>query len=171
MPEDRKLPKLNSYPMLWLAASFAAGILAGSIANIDLRVSVAACAFFAIVAAIFRKHYFASYLIIIAFAAAGTASIQIEKLSVAPDRLRVLYDNGTIRSGDPVEIEGVLLGRPEPSMGGVFLNLRSEKIIYRGREQSVTGNVRLFLPMNEPETDIDLKYGSRLRIACKLERE
>jgi len=171
MPEDRKLPNFNRQPMLWLAASFAAGILAASIANIDLRALLASCAFLAVAAIIFRKQYFASYLIIIAFAAAGAASTQIEKLSIAPDRIRVLYDNGTIRSGDPVEVEGILLGRPEPSIDGVFLNLRSEKVTYRGREQTVLGNVRLFLPVKESETDIDPKYGSRVRIACKLERE
>ncbi len=179
MPEKPARPNFNRCPMLWLGISFAAGILAASLVNIELTVSLAFCAFVAITAIAFRKQYFASYLILIAFVVAGAASIQIEKLSVVPDRLRVLYDAGTIKSGDPVEVEGVLMGSPEPSIDGVFLNLRSEKITYHGSERSVLGNVRLFLPQtydNANKTNLksqisDLKYGSRVKIACKLNRE
>lgn len=186
MPEASTRPNFNRYPMLWLAAAFAAGILAANFINIDLRVSLAACAVFAILAVIFRNQRFAAILILAAFAAAGVASASVEKLSILPDRLRVLYDNGTIRSGDPFEVEGVLMGRPEPSIDGAFLNLRTENLTYHGISRDVSGNVRLFLPQTEsdnaendfksPISDLkfeisDLKYGSRLRIACKLKRE
>ena len=103
MPEARTRPNFNRYPMLWLAAAFAAGILAANLTNIDLSGPLAVCAVFAILAVIFRGQHFASILMLIAFIGAGAASVQIEKLSITPDRLRVLYDNGTIRSGDPVE--------------------------------------------------------------------
>ena len=102
--------------MLWLAAAFAAGILAASQINIDLALLLAACAVFAAAAAMLRKHHYASYTILIGFAAVGASSIQVEKQSVTADRFRVLYDSGAIRSGDPVEIEGVLMGGPEPSI-------------------------------------------------------
>ncbi len=113
---------------------------------------------------------------------AGFASATIESRSVADNRVRVLYDNGTIRSGDPVEVEGILLGRPEPSFDGVFLTLRVEGLRYRGVDHNVSGRVRLFMPdtakaeTSAAITDLrsqisDLKYGSRLRIACKLNRE
>ena len=179
MPEDRKPPNFNRNPMLWLAAAFAAGILAGGLVNSDLRVLLPMCAVLAALTAILRNHTAASYAILFAFAAAGAVSIQIERISVAPDRIRVLYDSGAIRSGDPVEIEGVLTGRPEPSIDGVFLNLRSEAIKHRGSDRQVSGNVRLFLPQPESrntESDVkfdvsDLKYGSRIRVACQLTRE
>ena len=193
MPEARSRPNFNRFPMLWLAVCFAAGILAADSINIDLRLSVATCFALAIAAFLLRNQHFAAILVLAAFAAAGAASATIEKQSVAADRLRSLYDNGTIRSGDPVEVEGVLLGRPEPSIDGQFLNLRTEKIVYRGVARSTSGYVRLFLPgvkeslteeISESEisnlkSDIsnfrfelsDLKYGSRLRIACKLARQ
>ena len=165
--------------MLWLGIAFAVGILAANLINIDLRVSAASVVVLAIFAVFLRGKHFASYLVLMAFAAAGMASLQVEKLSIGADRIRLLYDNGTIRSGDPVEVEGVLSGRPELSADGVFLSLRTEKISHRGTERKVSGKVRLFLPENEraaAENNFkfeisDLKYGSRLRIACKLNRE
>ncbi|MEP6787756.1 MAG: ComEC/Rec2 family competence protein, partial [Acidobacteriota bacterium] len=180
MPQDRKPPNFNRYPMLWLAACFALGILLANYISLgEIIFPVISAISFSALALVLRKYRLSTLFIGIAFVSAGALSLQFEvKRNEAPGRLKVLYDNGTIRSGDPVEVEGVLLGRPEPSIDGVFLNLRSEKITSRGREQAVSGNVRLFLPVKEPgpEADLqldisDLKYGSRLRIACKLERE
>lgn len=178
MPEDRKSPNFNRQPMLWLGIAFAIGILAANLLNIDLSVSLAAVVVFAIFAVFLRGKPFATYLVLLAFAAAGMSSLQLEKLSIAADRVQVLYDNGTIRSGDPVEVEGVLDGRPELSADGAFLELRTEKLSYRGFERKVSGSVRLFLPKSEAAAEADfkseisdLRYGSRLRIACKLNRE
>ena len=184
----KSAPNFDRYPMLWLAASFAAGILAANVITIDLYALFAACAILAIASLIFREQRFAAILMLAAFAAAGSASMSMETQSISPDRLRVLYDNGAIRSGDPVEAEGVLMGRPEPSIDGVFLNLRSEKLTYHGKEFQVSGNIRLFLPVidgsdsdgqqsgDKTEADLkseisNLKYGSRIRAACKLKRE
>ena len=176
MPEDRPRPNFNRYPMLWLAAAFAAGILAAKVTVLDLKWFFAACATFAIASLIFRTQNFATPLVLAAFVSAGVSLASIETQSISPDRLRVLYDNGTINSGDAVEVEGVLSGRPEPSVDGAFINLRSEKITYRGDQLRVLGNVRLFMPAREESPDLkfeisDLKYGSRIRVACKLERE
>ncbi len=171
MPEDRPRPNFNRYPMLWLAAAFATGILATKLIDINVDILFATSTVFAIASIIIRRYSFAAILMLAAFATAGSALATIETTSISPDRLRVLYDNGTIRSGDAVEIEGVLTGRPEPSIDGVFLNLRSEKITYRSREMKASGNVRLFLPTTATESHVDLKYGSRISAACKLKRE
>lgn len=171
MPEDRPRPNFNRYPMLWLAAAFAAGILSAKVIEMDLKMLFATSAIFAIASIIFHRHTFSGILMLAAFAAVGAALATIETTNISSDRLRVLYDNGTIRSGDAVEVEGVLIGRPESSVDGVFLNLKTDKITYRKSEMKVSGNVRLFLPMTEMGTDVDLKYGSRIRAACKLERE
>ena len=139
MPEARTPPNFNRYPMLWLAAAFAAGILAASFTNIDLRLSLAGCAVFAI-ARLHLSQTSVSHRFVMLDRLRQRPEqhrCQIEQQSVAPDRIRVLYDNGTIRSGDPVEVEGVLLGRPEPSIDGVFLNLRADKITYHGNERKV----------------------------------
>lgn len=192
MPEDRPRPNFNRHPMLWLATAFATGILAAKLSAIHLDLWIAAGGALAITSFLFRGQNLAAILMLAAFAAAGSTLAIIETASIAPDRLRVLYDNGTFLSGDAVEVEGVLSGRPEPSIDGAFLNLRSEKITYRGTEFQVSGNVRLFLPVDDPgpESDSkfsphksanvaeagnreisDLRYGSRVRVACKLKRE
>ena len=174
MPETTHRTNFNRYPMLWLGVCFAAGILVANYASIDLSIFIAACVTSAFFAFLLRKSDIATALIAITFIAAGAASFQAELQSVRTDRLKVLYDNGAIKSGSPVEIEGVLLGRPEPSVDGVFLTLQSDYVRYHGNDLRVSGNVRLFVPVtgNENESQIsDLKYGSRLRIVCNLERE
>src|SRR5580765_6179878 len=119
MPKDRKLPNFNRYPMLWLAGFFAVGILLANFVSLETIWFVVSVAVTASLAGLFRKHGLSTIFIGIAFLAAGAGSFQFEvQRNNAPDRLKVLYDNGTIRSGDPVEIEGILLGRPEPSIDG-----------------------------------------------------
>jgi len=179
MPALPTSPDFNRSPILWLSVSFACGILFASLINIDLRLTILNCAIFAISAIVLRRQNLATFLILIAFASAGAVSFEVEKLSISPDRIRVLYDNETVRSGDSVEVEGVLLGRPEPSIDGLFLTLRTEKLVYQGTSRDVSGSIRLFLPESDDGIEAtvqisefpELKYGSRLRIACKLVRE
>ncbi len=171
MAEKHGRPNFSRYPMFWLAAAFALGIASAKVIDLDPKVSLAICATFAVLSIVFRKQNISKIFILCTFIVAGSALATFERSNISPDRLRELYDSGMIRSGDPVEIEGVLLGRPEPSVDGEFLNIRVEKVTYRGEDLIVSGNVRLFLPTNESETSLDLKYGSRLRIACRLERE
>jgi len=176
MSEDRPRPNFNRYPMLWLFAAFAVGILTTKVGTVEINLLFVAGATLAILALIFRTQGFATIFMLAAFSSAGAISTIIET-RLSPDRLRVLYDDGTIHSSDPVEIEGVLLGRPEPAVDGAVLNIKSEKITHRGNELNVSGNVRLFLPIrNETSSKFkfeisDLKYGSRIRVACELERE
>ncbi len=174
MTETTHRTTFSRYPMLFMAVCFAAGILTAKIAAIDSRISVAVCIVSALLAFTLRKTDIATALIAIAFVAAGALSQQVEVQSVRANRLKVLYDNGAMKSGSPVEVEGLLLGHPEPSVGGEFLTLRAETLRYRGKDLSVSGNVRLFVPVTENQNEVqisDLKYGSRIRIACGLERQ
>ena len=179
MPEDRQLPNFNRYPVLWLAVCLATGILFSKFVSSNLPVTLVITSVCAALALGFRKHFLSTIFISLAFVSAGAVLFQYEVQRNTDGRLKVMYDEGVIASGSPVEVEGVVLGRPEQSVNGVFINLRAEKINYRGVERDVSGSVRLFLSQTK-EADIetnlkfeisDLKYGSRLRIACKLERE
>ncbi len=176
MSQDRRPSKFNHYPSLWLAVTFALGILAAGAANFDVRIVASAALIFAVAEFVLRSKTVSTWLILIAFAFAGITSALAEKQNAPPNRLKILYDNGTIASGDPVEIEGVLLGRPEASVDGVILNLTVDLIKHRGNERQSSGKVRLFVQIDENKSDFkteisELKYGSRLRIATKLERE
>lgn len=168
MTAEHGRPNFSRYPMFWLAVAFAVGIIVANSLNTDLKASLSICAIFAVLSIAFRRHDVATVFIVAAFAAVGAASVSFEASRISPNRIRVLYDKETVRSGDPVEIEGVLLGRPEPAVDGVFLNLRSEKIRYRADEWQVSGNVRLFL---QTGSTADLQFGSRVRAACTLKRE
>jgi len=170
-------PSFSRSPMLWLSGSFAVGILAGSAVEYGLvGLSVLALAA-GLAGFVLRKYSAATYLVLVAFAAAGALSMAVEKHSVSPDRIRVLYDTGVIRSGEAVEMEGVLTTRPEPAPQGSFLTLRSEGLVHRGVQREVSGNVRIFVPTSDTQSPdskfeiSDLKYGSRLRVACRLKRE
>lgn len=175
MPEDRRPPKFNRNPMLWLGMAFAVGILFASVVTSVTAVTVilaVTATVTAVTAFVFRSKAVSTGLILIAFCFAGISAAIAEKQSVSPDRLKNLYDNGTLTSGEPVEIEGVLTGRPEASIDGVLLNLTADNLKQRGAERKVSGNVRLYVQTDDIRSQIsDLKYGSRLRIATKLERD
>lgn len=169
-------PTFNRQPLLLLAVCFAIGILIGKFVAVSLLVAAGGVVFCTVAAFIFKKNDPATLFLAAAFVFAGVFAFQAEVLrNNRADRVKVLYDNGTFISGSPAEVEGVLAGRPEPSFEGEFLILRSEKLRYRGNEHNVSGNVRVFVPappsLNIRSEMSDLKYGSRVRIACNLDRE
>lgn len=111
-----------------------------------------------------------------AFAALGALFFQVENQAIAPHRVKRIYDENRIVSGDPLEIEGVLQGTPELAVGGFFLILKTEKAIYKSSETEISGSVKLFAaaadePYKSAYESLNLNYGSRLRVACRLRRE
>ncbi|MGI8639362.1 MAG: ComEC/Rec2 family competence protein [Pyrinomonadaceae bacterium] len=164
------------YPLLWLAICFALGILAAHFFVINWKILLAGCLVFATLTAVFQTRKFALMFLSIAFVAVGGLCLSVENNLVAPNRLKRLYDTNQIKSGDPIEIEGVLRGKPELAVGGFFLILKTEKAIYKDSEIKATGNVRLFAPVREEQIEqeyeqLNLNYGSRIRVACQLRRE
>lgn len=161
----------SRYPLLWLAIWFASGIVLGYFFEVGFVVSLTGAIGFGALCIFWRRA-----VIPIAFLSLGCLSYQIETASVAENRIKRIYESGRIQSGEPVEIEGVLSGIPEPAYGGMFLVLRAEKLTFKNSEIVVSGNVGLFLPFDpgreSPElVQLDLGYGSRLRIYCRLERD
>lgn len=172
-------------PVFWLAGWFAVGILAARFFSADTWIAGVIVVIFALAAFVLRGKTAATVFIAIAFVGLGFLSSSVERQSIRSDRLSVLYDNGTFQSGSPVEVEGVLLGRPEATADGEILTLWAERLRYRGGEHVVAGNIRLFArssqkseisnlrsEISDPGSEIsNLKYGSRIRVACILERE
>lgn len=183
MPAEQKAPNFNRNPMLWLAVAFAVGIAAAHFSNVNVAAAMMLTVLLAAAAALSARSPGFSRLfteegrlkaglrtlfILAAFAFAGAASFEIETTGIADNRIRVLYDGGSITSGDPVEVEGVLAASPEAAAEGYFITVRTETITHRGQAREASGNVRLFVPASRSET---VKYGSRIRVACRLERE
>ena len=164
------------YPLLWLAVCFALGILTKHFLAPNLNFSLAVCFLFAILTAAFLKQKFSLVFLSIAFAAAGCLISNVENNAIAPNRLKKLYDENQIKSGDPIEIQGVLQGKPELAVGGFFITLKAENAIYRGSDIKVSGNIRLSAAINDEQAkqefeQLNLDYGSRIRVACNLRRE
>lgn len=191
MPE-RSRPTFSRQPLLILAVCFGVGVLiAKFVAIISFWPFAVSCLVSAVLAFVFRKISIATIFVALAFIAVGAFAFECEKLrDNVGERIRVLY-NGQLISGEPVEIEGVLAGRPEPALDGVFLILKTESLRHREQQFVVSGNVRIFVPdisnpnfrseitalEDEPSVGrkstsrSDPKYGSRIRVACRLERE
>ncbi len=179
MPEVSKKSSsayFTLFPLLRLAVCFALGILAGSFFAVDWRIHFIICLFFAVLTALFIKKSSSLIFLSIAFIVAGSLYFQIENQTLSPHRIKKLYDAGQIKSGEPIEIEGVLENKPELAADGFFVELQSDKAIYKGAEIEVSGNIRLFAATGDEEIareyeQINLQYGSKIRVACALRRE
>lgn len=164
------------YPLAMLAASFAGGVLfanwfpASPIVSASLLIVCCAAAF------IGRRSAAGSLFIIIAFFVLGASCLSLENAGIRGDRLRVLIDSGSLPSGEPVEIEGHVVGAPESMPDGVLITVAAEKIIHRRQSQTVSGNARLFVSVADERAaadlgKLDLQPGSRIAAACNLVRE
>lgn len=173
---SNKTPNLTLYPLLYLALCFAGGILTAKFVEFDWKISLGLSLLFAVLTTFFLKQKFAIVYPLIAFVFLGALIFQIENKFVAANRLKNLFDSHQINSGDPVEIEGVLRGKPELAANGFFLELKTQKLVYKNAEHSASGIVRLFAPVENEEfaseyDHLNLQYGSLIRVACNLRRE
>lgn len=164
------------FPMAWLTACFATGVCLGKYLFISWQTCLISCLVSAILTVIFLNKNYTTIFLFTSFILLGAFSFEVENKSFAPDRLKILIDAEKLKSGEPVEIIGLSQGKPELAVGGFFLILQTEKIIYKGIEQAVSGNIRLFLPIRDEQIaqeyeDLNLGYGTKIRVACELNRE
>ena len=171
-----KKADFSPYPLALLAVFFALGILVENFASLPVNVFLFVCLTAFCCAIVFSGKNFALFFLFVSFAALGGLCLQIEKHSVAPNRLKKLYDQNELVSGEPIEIMGVLQGKSELAVGGFFLVLNTESLVYKNAERDVSGSIRLFAAVLNEQTaaeyeTLDLHYGKRIRVACRLRRE
>jgi len=164
------------YPLFWLTVCFAFGILAGKYFETNWKIPFVLCLICGILTGISIKQKFAVVFISLSFLAAGAFCFQLKNQTTSADRLKKIYDEKHINSGEFVEIEGSLRGKFEEAVGGFFLEIEADKLIYKTAEQKVSGKIRLFASVpNEQISNeygqLNLKYGKRIRTACNLMRE
>ncbi len=164
------------YPLLWLAVCFTLGVFSANFLFLEWRTYLFVSLIFATLTAFFLKQNFALIFLSLAFVAAGGLYFQIENQAIPSNRFKKLYDEQQIKSGDAIEIEGVLQSKPELAVGGFFIELQTEKAIYKNSEMKVSGKIRLFAPTTSEQIAgeyerLNLQYGSRIRVACRLKRE
>ncbi len=162
--------------MLWLAAMFALGIAAGAYWPFSLAVLVPASVIFGIAALASARTWHATVYTSVAFALAGSAVYSASVLSPRADRVKVIYDQGQIPSGDPVEITGTVTGSVESSPDGFFLLVAVDSIVHQDASRNASGTVRLFAAADTREMmdlyqALDLSAGTQVKIACELSRE
>lgn len=178
--EKENLINFNAFPLAWIAGSFALGIFIAHFNNWSWKIYLAICFLTIFLNFLFRQiskySQISTYFLLIAFISAGSLLYQVEIETVKPDRLKVLFDNKTLVSGEPIKVEGILLSKPELAVGGFFIELQAEKIISRNLEQSASGKIRLFAGVQSEKLgmeydDLQLKYGTKIRVSCLLKRE
>lgn len=164
------------YPLLLLAVCFTLGIAAAEFLFFGWQVYLISCLVFAILTILFINRKPALIFLSIAFVFAGSLFFTIENQSIAENRVKLLYNNQQIKSDDPIEITGILQSKPELAAGGFFLELKTEKAVYKGEQLEISGKVRLFAPVvdeqiREEYKKLNLQYGSIINVACRLRRE
>ena len=167
-------PTFSRYPLAWLAAWFACGIVLGHFFDTGFLAPAGAAVLLGTACFLWQKS--SVILLPIIFIFLGALCCDVGDRRVEENRIKRIYEDGRIQSGEPVEMEGVLLGLPESSPSGAFILLRGEKLTFKNSSTDVSGEVRMFLPTeSEPGSSdlgqLELRYGSRVRIYCKLERE
>lgn len=164
------------YPLFWLAVCFSIGILAGKFFEISWKAALIASLSGGILTAVSINRKFAVTFVSIAFIAAGAFCLQVKDQTIPANRLKKIYDENRVRSGEPVEIEGVIGGKFDEAVGGFFVEIQTEKLIYKTRTLDVAGKVRFFAPHASEQIAreyqaLNLRYGARIRVACNLLRE
>lgn len=168
--------KFSHFPFLWLSLFFGCGILVSKHISIDWRIWLALSLLSVVFSFINSKFSENNWLILLAFLFLGAFYFQIEQAQTLPNRIKRFYDERLIISNEPVEFEGVLRDSPEIGFEDFSLPLKVEKIYFKGEEIAVSGKVKLFASTFEAENKaeyekLNLKYGSKIRVACRLQRE
>ncbi|MCA1567553.1 MAG: ComEC/Rec2 family competence protein [Acidobacteria bacterium] len=172
-------PSFNPQPLALLAVSFAAGILLARLTAPPLFFSLLSSALGTLLAlAAFkrRRPALATLIVLLAFASLGAAFAGVEGRGVGNERVRRLYEEGRVASGDPVEITGVVERAPEFAPDGFYLALGVERLRARGAEHTTAaGVVELFAPVRDAGqrdgyAELELRRGARVRVLVMLER-
>ena len=176
MPAKAERAQFTLHPLLWMSLSFALGIVAANVWELPLGLFIGVAAACAVGAVLPIEKLPASLLVLGAFLALGAICYNVEFLSISTDRLSRMYDDGRLVSGDPLEIEGTVIGVPEAASDGYFVTLAAEEIRSQDSELSASGKLRLFAPTptmeaNADYAELDIRHGTRIRIACRPERE
>lgn len=176
LPRSDITNKFSMFPLLWAAIAFGFGIVVAELTDSDWRIWIGIAIAFGMAASIGRKGRSANYVALASVFFAGAGVYQFQVANIADDRIRRIYDEGRTASGSPVEVEGRLIGLPEPAFDGAFLELAVERLTARKETHAASGVVRMFVPLAEPEQQaelaiLDLRSGVTIRTACELLRE
>ena len=175
MDENASSPRFTNFPLIWLAICFATGIFIAGILPITIAI-VAFCAGVLIVATAVVRHRYSLIFVSITFLATGALSYLLHQDNLSADRLKRVYDEGQIVSGEPMEIVGTLTGNREATIDGFFMTVEAEQLIYKSVIRPVSGRLRIFASSNSELINaefaaLQLESGAKIRVACNPVRE
>jgi competence protein ComEC len=122
-----------------------------------------------------RKDKIATCLLLLCLMLAGAVLSRAERTTIAPSRLKRLFETGVIKASEPVKLVGRLAMSPESAPDAAILDLETEEIRNGDVPVEATGRVRLTVRLAEQETraqfeSLELEYGSRISVLTRLER-
>ena len=103
MSEQNSPANFTFYPLLWLAICFALGILIGNFLHVIWHIFLIISLICGIFTIFFIKQKIHLVFISLAFIAVGGLCLTIENQGLASNRLKKIYDEKRIESGDPLK--------------------------------------------------------------------
>jgi len=156
--------------MLMLA--FASGIFLHSVMDVDAWV-VSIFVFISIVPVLINARW-ATVGVLLCFVVAGyfTSYADVDRDATS---VRNLYENGWIKSRDPVEVIGRIHSQPIQTPAGKTLIVAVETLIFKNEAIETSGKVRLYVNQSEDSRQECLKSplvaGNIIRLSTRLRRE
>jgi len=172
---DESLPqRFSRHPLAWLAAYFAFGVIVRHFCETGFAIPLGFLVGLVTLVAISRVT--APAIVPMLFVLLGVLALQFEISGISENRIRRIYDEGRIASYEPVEVEGVVFGSPEPAFDGMLLVIEADTLRFKSHDIKVAGRVRMFVPRSDSNAanefeQLNIRYATRIRAYCKLERE
>src|SRR6187402_2269489 len=138
MPAKAERAQFTLNPLLWISLSFGLGIVSANVWDLPSGLFVGVAVVCGVGAVLPVEKLLTSLLVLGAFFALGAICYEVERSSVSSDRLSRMYDDGRLTSGEPVEIEGSVIGMPEAAPDGYFITVQAKKIFSINSEFSAS---------------------------------
>lgn len=171
-------PLFTQHPLALLACLFAAGIVSSVVLPTSLKFYLTILATLSVVCSLslVKGRFFVAVLsLLLAMFFAGCSLALLERVSYPSDGLKRLIADGEIKPDDSLELTGVLNAPPEFARDKVLLSLTLERIRIRNTDRKTSGRVVLLASFQTSQLEneylqLDLRYGSRLRVMTSLDR-
>lgn len=149
----------SQHPLAQLAVAFAAGVCTANYLSVRLGVSLGVvCSMLALVFLLKKQLRLAGIALLVAVFFTGVVLAEMEQRTDRSSGIRNLLEQ-------PITLTGWLDGPPEFARDRVYLSLRVE--------EPASGRVSLLAPLRNAAAfrELQLRYGARIRVNTRLERE
>ena len=176
-------PALCRAPLFILSVALTVGLLCARVPETQSRVVLVLCvslsAALSAVSVLLvrsRKSFAASVCVVTAFLLTGLSLGIADTSTRARNRLSLLYEQGTIAEGDPVDLTATVDGMPERAPDRIYVRVRAQKLTFKQIEYNCAGVVFLTAHVADDERRrafdaLELRHGARIRVMVALDRE